>query len=333
MKRGLVLGKFMPLHMGHVELINYAENNCDELIVWVCVSSEELMQAELRLNWVNKTFKSRSKIKPILFKYDEKKLPNSSESSIEISRKWVQAIRQNLPEIHAIFSKEKYGDYVADILGIEHKMYPGTKNISATQIRNNPLKHWEYLSDAVKSYYFKKIVILGTESTGKSTLAKKLADYFNSDFVPEAGRDIVENSNECSWNDLERIATSHAQNIKALEANKNKILFIDTDINITKSYANFFFNRDLVVADWVVELNQADLYLYLWNDVEHIQDGTRLNKNDRDLLHQSHIETLEANNISYTLIQGSWDERFSHSVNIIEKAFGIKKQGSIFHPI
>lgn len=317
MRRGLVLGKFMPIHKGHIKLIEYAAARCDALIVWICVSNKEAMSADLRLDWVTRIFKDNAKIKPVLFEYDEAELPNTSESSKEVSRIWAAPIKQNLPKIDVLFSTEKYGDYLADYLGIEHDFYPMPKAISASLIRNNPYNSWEYIPDVVKPHFYCKIGLLGTESTGKSTLTKKLASYFNGDYVSEAGRELVDNTNACQANDLLRIAESHASKIISSESNLNRMLFIDTDINITKSYSRFLFGQKLVVDKRIENANKCDLYLYLENDVPFVQDGTRLSETDRNRLNESHKKELADAGVNYKVIKGNWHTRFQLAVKII----------------
>ncbi|NME68599.1 AAA family ATPase [Flammeovirga aprica] len=323
MRRGLVLGKFMPIHSGHINLIEFATTKCDEVIVWICVSNKETMTADLRFKWVKEIFKNQPKIVPILFEYDEALFPNTSESSTSVSKIWSEAIKKHLPKIDVIISSEKYGDYVAEYLEIEHIHYPLPRQISATEIRQNPYKNWGFVPEVVKPYYFRKICILGTESTGKSTLTKKLAEVFKSEYVSEAGRDIVENSNTCNAHDLMDIAQTHANLILQKSKKLDRILFIDTDINITKSYSKFLFNQELYVEEWIEEANKCDLYIYLDNDAPFIQDGTRLSEPDRNTLDGFHKTQLKRAGIDYHLIQGDWNERFEKVYQLIVERFGI----------
>ena len=101
----------------------------------------------------------------------------------------------------------------------------------------------------------------------------------------------------------------------------NKLLFVDTDVNITHSYGKFLFNIELDIADWIEKANKFDLYLFLDKDAQHIQDGTRLNKTQRDSLNDSHKKELENRNIPYELISGNWNERFNKSIEIINRMF------------
>jgi HTH-type transcriptional repressor of NAD biosynthesis genes len=279
------------------------------------------MPAELRMKWVNDIFKENKKVQPILFQYNESILPNTSESSREVSLIWSEAIKNHLPKIDLLFSSEKYGDYVAEYLGIEHKHYTFDKYISASDIRNNPYLNWDFIPSQVKTFYHRKVCIVGTESTGKSTLVKKLAAYYKGDFVAEAGRDIVEDSKECSHKDLSSIAQAHAENILRQQQKLNRLLFIDTDITITQSYSRFLFKQELNVSPWIIAANACDLYLFLNNDVPFIQDGTRLHETERNKLHQSHMQAFKQSKISFIMIHGNWDQKFTQAKDIIDKTF------------
>lgn len=66
MTRGLVIGKFMPIHNGHVALITFAASQCDELIVSMSYTLEDKINPDLRFEWIKEIFKNQPKIKPCL---------------------------------------------------------------------------------------------------------------------------------------------------------------------------------------------------------------------------------------------------------------------------
>ena len=125
-----------------------------------------------------------------------------------------------------------------------------------------------------------------------------MTKHFQGQYVSEVGRDIVQQSQECKPEDLQHIAHEHARAIVEMSKKLPHLLFIDTDINITKSYSKFLFNEDLIVEPHVEEANRCDLYLYLNNDVPFIQDGTRLTESERNRLDCYHRRQLEEVNIN-----------------------------------
>ncbi|MDX1938820.1 MAG: AAA family ATPase [Flavihumibacter sp.] len=322
MEIGLVLGKFNPLHLGHIALIEFAQEKCNELIVLICASDKETTNGSTRLNWVKNCFKGNPKIRPILLNYLEAEFPNTSVSSKEVSTIWASKLKTLFPQIDIIFSSEIYGNYLAEILKCRHICFDIERksfNISASEINSNIYKYWNFLPTPVRPYYVKKICLYGTESTGKSTITEKLANYFQTTFVPEMAREIIEATEECTENHLIQIAELQAKTINEKIKTANKLLFIDTDLNITSSYSQFLFNKKLVVDNWVDEANNFDLYLYLDNDAPFIQDGTRLDKERRDELNISHKKQLIGKGIKYQLVTGNWDERFEKSVEIVKR--------------
>ncbi|MEP6676818.1 MAG: AAA family ATPase [Ferruginibacter sp.] len=323
------MGKFYPLHSGHIGLIEFAQNQCDELVVLVCASDSETIAGSIRLQWLKETFIQEPKIKPILFNYSEGHLPNTSISSKSVSEIWAFEIKKILNQVDIIFSSEIYGDYLADLLHCRHLIFQPeriTSKISSTQIRENPFKYWDYLAYSARPYFVKKICLYGTESTGKSTLTKKLAAHFHTDFVPEMAREIIEKTDECTEKHLVQIAELHALAIKKKLKTANKILFVDTDLNITRSYSKFLFSNQLKVQDWVEEVNQFDIYLYLDNDAPHIQDGTRLDEQQRNKLDVYHKNELTDRAINFELVSGNWHQRFEKAVSIIEDFLAFKNK-------
>jgi HTH-type transcriptional regulator, transcriptional repressor of NAD biosynthesis genes len=322
MKHGLVLGKFMPLHKGHLALIQFAKNKCDVLTVLLCAEDTETIPASARLQWLQNELGTGFDIQLLL--YDQNVLPNTSVSSRSVSLQWANRIKEKITGINMVFSSETYGLYLAEYLDAVPVMYDVARQhfpVSATQIRNNPFAYWDFIPETVKPYFVKKICILGTESTGKSTLTEKLARHFKTAFVPEMARDIIEQTEECTYKDLFDIAALHAKAITEKAGTADMFLFIDTDIHITKSYASFLFGKELPVAQWIEEANKADCYIFLEPDCPFVQDGTRLNETDRNRLSLSHKNELDKNNIHYIRAGGNWEERFDKVVKVITEKY------------
>lgn len=317
--KGLVFGKFYPFHVGHQRLIEFALTHCNQLHVLVCATASETISGTLRQQWISETFANQPNIVIDLLEYDEQLLPNSSESSREISALWTNKFLALYPNLDIVFTSEPYGEFVADFMQIKHLLYDQERvynPINATLIRNNPYQYWEYIPKTVRPYFVKKVVILGTESTGKTTLSRQLASHFNTIVVPELGRAIVSQSKECTFDDLEKIATAHAQAIDQLIPKANKLLFIDTDIHITQSYSQFLFGKTLQVPKQIMDSNKASLYLYLENDVAFVQDGTRLDEIQRNQLHENHLLTLRQAGIHVVNISGNWTNRLSTAIKL-----------------
>jgi HTH-type transcriptional repressor of NAD biosynthesis genes len=200
-------------------------------------------------------------------------------------------VKTKFGQFDRVFTSEDYGDIFAKSMGAEHWKFNQSRTIvpvSATIIRQKPIKYWDYINNFAKDYFVKKICIVGTESTGKTVLAQQLAKDFNTVWVPEMGRELVPNARTCTIDDLELVATEHAKSILKHIRLANKVLFIDTDLNITQSYSEFLFNKTLSVESWIEKANEADYYLYLDPTAPWIDDGTRLDLYARNQLNTSH---------------------------------------------
>ena len=251
-------------------------------------------------------------------------LPNTSVSSRDASKLWAAAFKELVPATDVVFTSEPYGEFVAEYMSIQHRLFDQEKKvvpISASQLRQQPFKYWDFLPPTVQPWFVKKICLIGTESTGKSTLAVKLASHFNTNYVPEMGREIVEVTDNCTYEDLLVIASLHAKKILEKLPGSNKFLFVDTDVNITASYSEFLFNKKLITEEWIEYANHFDLYLFLEPDCEYVQDGTRLSVGGRNKLGEHHKKFFQSKGIKFISIGGNWENRFIEACKIIEETF------------
>lgn len=322
MTKAFVFGKFLPFHKGHEAMINFALSKCDFLTVLVCCSDKENIPDTVRKSWIEKTFEKQKNVEVKTFNYLESELPNTSETSKEVSEIWADIFKKQLPDYSFLITSEEYGIFVAACMNIQHiafdipkKLFP----VSATAVRSDVFANWKFLPDSVKPDFAIKVVILGTESTGKTTLTEKLSKHFNCSLVLEAAREIIANSNNFSFDDLHLVATEHANRIDKTILADSPLVIIDTDIHTTKSYSRFTFEKELEISADIYNSNRANIYLYLNNDVEYLQDGTRLSEAERNLLDLSHRQVLTDHNIDIVEINGNWEQRFEKAVEQINR--------------
>ncbi|OYU97352.1 MAG: cytidyltransferase [Bacteroidetes bacterium B1(2017)] len=320
MIKAFVFGKFLPFHKGHEAMINFALNTCDFLSVLVCCSDKEEISSSIRKKWIENAFFGIPKIEIREYTYFESELPNTSESSEEVSKIWATIFRQQFPEYSIIISSEEYGYFVAKYMTIKHIAFDIPKQIfpiSASTIKKNGYANWNYLPKSVKPYFSIKVVLLGTESTGKTTLTQKLSSYFNCSQVEESARDIIANSKAFSFSDLERVAKEHSLRITNSCSGESRLVIIDTNVYTTISYSRFVFGQELDLEEDIYATNTANLYLYLDKEIEFVQDGTRLTEDERNLLDFSHRQVLRENSIDFIEISGTWQERFEQVIEQI----------------
>ncbi len=185
----------------------------------------------------------------------------------------------------------------------------------------------------------KKIVIIGPESTGKSTLCEQLANHFETLWIPEYAREYLEkNGIDYSYEDLLTIAKGQiaSEEISSyqLSAMSNEqsaihdarftihpsLLFIDTDMYVMKVWCEFVFNK---CHNWILNRiaeRKYDCYFLCNIDLEWIKDALREypDKKVREKLYQYYKDIMINQTVPWFDISGSYDERFEKTVKIIE---------------
>lgn len=318
MKKGLIIGKFLPVHKGHEYLIEYALQRCDKLYILFAAEECEPIDSTKRGIWLTRLYGDNTKIHIYtdIFKHP-------GIYGDELSRWWGNRINSRYGKFDVVFSSESYGEEFAKTLGAENDVCDlnrETVPISASVIREKPYTYWNYISDPAKPHFVKRICIVGTESTGKTTLCQQLAEHYNTNWAHEVGRDFIPYTKHCTIGDLMTVGYEHINNIFNKEKEANKILFVDTDLHITKSYSKFLFGEIPVWPYWTYEAGDMDLRIFLNSDHPYIDDGTRLSFEDRKLLEESHLKTYEEENIPLERFsyKGRYDKRFNEIINCID---------------
>jgi NadR type nicotinamide-nucleotide adenylyltransferase len=313
--RGLVIGKFYPPHKGHEYLIKYATNNCKDLIVVVCDSPLYKIPAASRVEMLKKIFPRVKVISVIDIGKDDDSVA------------WAEYTRNFLgyaPEV--VFTSEHYGDNYAKYLGAKHiKLdidrieYP----ISGTAVRSNVYGNIEWINPKIRSYLIPKVVIVGAESTGTTTLANALAKHYKANNVLEYGRfySEIKSYSGIKWEseDFEHIAKIQNQIEKRLHAKSSKVLICDTNSFATEiwheRYMGYMSRSVKRISD---SISAPDLYILTGDEIPFVQDGTRDGEGIRHQMHQRFLEELESRGHNYILVTGSKEKRFSVSVKVID---------------
>ena len=155
-----------------------------------------------------------------------------------------------------------------------------TWNISATEIRNQPYRHWDYIVGAARPFFTKRVLVTGPESCGKTTLTKKLAKVFYTSWSEEVGGTYQEevlggDGTLFEPEDFNRIAQlQHEQDLKALES-ASKVCFFDTDAVVTVFYSDFFLGVISGQLESFIDPAKYDLILALAPTVPWVDDGMR----------------------------------------------------------
>jgi len=166
----------------------------------------------------------------------------------------------------------------------------------------------------------KRIVLIGPESTGKTTLTQQLAEHYQTVWLPEYAREYVENLNRpYTFDDVEIIARHQVELEKQLKQQANKYFFLDTDLIITKIWFDVVYQN---CPKWIIdeiETTPRFLYLLCYPDIEWQPDKSRENGGEmRVTLYNMYKSELESFGLTYKVIIGKGDERLNNCVKLIE---------------
>jgi NadR type nicotinamide-nucleotide adenylyltransferase len=322
MKRGFILGKFMPPHAGHLTLVKAARTLVDELTILVCWLPDDPIKGELRLAWMKESFPD---CRVIGHADPAPQDPNETSDFWAVWKPIVAAVHPQ--PIDYLFAGESDGAELARqvggvfvplgarILGADQG---GLGGLSGSAVRADPLGHWKYLPDPVRDHYALTICLHGVESVGKSMLAEKLAAHYETIVVPEYGRAHCElYGTDCRDTDLRLMGLAQQASIDAARPWCNHRLIADTDALMTAAWSQMMIGY---ASDELLVQRKADLYLVLGTDAPFIDDGTRIygepearakfDRIAREVLRLARVRTVD--------LSGSWDERFEAACAAID---------------
>ncbi len=315
---GMVLGKFMPPHQGHLYLCDFARHFVDRLYIVVGTLAAEPIPGLLRHQWMQQLVPQAE----VLHLQDEN--PQYPEEHPDFWDIWRNSLTNVLPEpADYIIASENYGVRLAQELdaqfvpaNISRQIVP----VSGTAIREAPFSHWQHIPDLVRPYFAKKVSIFGPESVGKSTLAKNLAEHFGTQWVPEYARELIESQEgRCEAQDMPLIALGQRAAEKALLSRANKLLFCDTDPLATILWSEELFQQCHPIVKEVAEGSDYDLTLLLDVDVPWVEDIVRYRPENRRDFYDRCETLLKGAGRNYVRISGSWQERLEKSIEAVDR--------------
>jgi len=353
-RHGLVVGKFYPPHRGHQYVIQQAASGCGQVTVLAMAAGAETLPLADRVTWLRAACAGLPAVTVIGVPCD---VPvDFGDEAIWTAQVAVMraALEQGArPPVDAVFSSEAYGDELAARLGAAHVCVDPARQavpVSASRIRADLHGSWHCLTATAQEALATRIVVVGAESTGTSTVAELLADHYRrrggvwarTMCVSEAGRDYTGTKwqqaraaaagaglpepslRDLEWTaaDFDAVAAEQTRLENQAAAAGSPLVLCDTDAFATSVWERRYLgNQARGLQPWATELlPRRAVYLLTSHDgVPWVDDGMR----EGDLAIRAAMTgwfaaALTAAGHSWVLLTGSLDTRLGLAVRVTD---------------
>lgn len=343
-KTAVVFGTFAPLHRGHIDLITRAKRECKKVIVIVSGYQGDRgdvigLNLERRFRYVRKTFANDNLVSVVSL--DETNIPRYPAGW----DKWMEKVEGLIESEDVVFyvSEQEYAEELS-ARGYQYKLTNRNFGISATMIRENPAQHWNFIAQSFKGPFTKKVLILGSASNGKTTLANDLGRFFSAPVSLEYARQYELENNvtdkELTPTDFFYFLLGQFdQTSKLIDGDTNKGLVIaDTDAVVTKAYFDYYVGgQSGADVDAVNHLYQSlvskekwDLIIFVEPTGDYVDDGFRdmemaaegiRTKFSMDLMKLLSIDILRHKPCLTIVLKGNYLENYNKALNAIKDIY------------
>ena len=321
MRTGLTLGKFAPLHRGHQLLIEKALAENDRVIVMIYDCPETTpLPLPIRAEWIRHLYPAVEVIEA----WDG---PQEVGDTPEIMLRQEDYILTTLAgrKVDAFYSSEFYGDHVSRALGAEDCRVDPDRiafPVSGTAIRENPFVHRSFIDPLVYRDLVTKVVFLGAPSTGKTTLAERMAREFGTVWMPEYGREYWEAhqvDRRLTREQLVEIAEGHLEREEQKILESDRFLFVDTDARTTRIFSRYYHGtahpRLEELADQA--LSRYDLVFLCGDDIPYDDSWDRSGEVNRAWMQEQIRNDLMERGDPFVELRGSVEQRVARARDVI----------------
>ncbi|WUD72207.1 AAA family ATPase [Streptomyces sp. NBC_00510] len=338
---GLVLGKFYPPHAGHHHLVRSAAARCRRLTVLVCASAVESVPLADRVAWMREVHPEAGI--DVVGTVDDEPVDYTDPAAWDAH---IAVFRAAVPDpVDAVFTSEPYGEElgrrfgaVAVTVDVGRTAHP----VSATAVREDPVACWHHLAAPVRAALARRVVVVGAESTGTTTMARALAEHYRvrggvwgaTRWVPEYGRTYSEEKyarllavrpdaafDEVTWDsdEFEVIAERQLAEEDAAAWTGSPVLFCDTDAMATTIWHERYMGGPNPRVEAVAARGRQHLWL-LTDDagVPFEDDGLRDGEHLRSWMTGRFRAELTRRGLPYVVLTGPHEQRLRTAVTAVD---------------
>ncbi|MBP2330214.1 NadR type nicotinamide-nucleotide adenylyltransferase [Kibdelosporangium banguiense] len=343
-EHALVLGKFYPPHLGHHHLVRTAAAASNRTTVAVLASSVESIPLADRVSWMTREHSGDEGV-VVLGDIDDYQTDYDDNAIWEahvgifrsvLSRRAIQEGDPASAAVDAVFTSEDYGQELAKRLGAQHVLVDLDRTVhpmSGTAVRADPMGRWTDLAPATQAGLAARIVVVGAESTGTTTLSRALAEHYRTAWVPEHGRLHTEEKliaaqafderagiEDLVWTvgDFVDIAARQAK-AEDEAAGAGPILVCDNDPWAATVWCERYLGCAYPQVTEAVSGRKPALYLLTdHQDVPFEQDGWRDGEHLREWMTGLFERRLDERGVSWARLTGSRQNRLEQAINAVE---------------
>ena len=327
-EHGLILGKFYPLHVGHSHLIRTALNACDRVTVQLLAATVESIPLEVRADWIRQEHPTVNLVTAM----DDAEVDFASDTAWEEHMVLIEGLLD--APVDAVFSSDEYGAELASRLGATWVQVDKGRihnPVHGRRIRADVAANWSSLPVSTREWMTQRVVVLGAESTGSTTLAEALAADYGTSWVPEYGREyseIREGGLSAPWRSDEFTIVADRQlelERDAARQSPHPVLICDTDLFATALWHERYVGAASPGLIERAENHPPILYLLTGDEIPFVQDGMRDGEHIRGWMQQRFRDELGAQSVPWVEVRGSVEQRVAaarpHIEAALERAF------------
>ncbi|GAA1905228.1 AAA family ATPase [Lapillicoccus jejuensis] len=324
-RHGLVIGTFYPPHVGHLALVRAALSRCDRVTVEVLGGSTESIPVPLRVQWLVEEAPT-ARVTSVV---------DDAEIDFESAAAWEHhtgVIRSLLDPadgpVGAVFTSDAYGEELAHRLDAEWVRVDPERSsltVSSTAVRRDVPGHWWALPAAARAHLAKRVVVLGAESSGTTTLASDLADRYGVPWVPEYVRAWAvarPGGPGAPWQDVELDLVAQAQAAgedAAARRTPRPLLLCDTDVLAAAVWHQRHVGSRSPRLEALAAQRVPDLYLLTSPDDVPLPRGAGADgERRRAAMHEGFRQVLAARPARWVEVAGDREERLARATQEVD---------------
>ncbi|KQO05796.1 hypothetical protein ASF06_17235 [Agreia sp. Leaf244] len=350
-RTGLIIGKFYPLHAGHVSLIERAAREVDRLVVLVMATQLETIPLERRVAWVTTATAGLGSV-TVLGILDDAPVHYDSEIAwVAHHEVTLAALRSGgIRTIDVVFSSENYGAELAERLNAVHVLDDLERRripMSGTAAREGLAERWDRLAEPARLDLATRIVVIGAESTGTTTLSEALRAHYRARPGYEAIAEVDEYGRRFTYELHARaLAESHASGspepaiddlvwlpehfahiartqtaMEQAAALVSSLVIADTDAFATSLWERRYVGAHSTAAHEAATTGLPRRDLYLVTDhvgVPFDQDGWRDGEHIRPEMTGWIVDGLTTRGLPWVLLRGPHETRLDYAIEVID---------------